>query len=91
MGLIMEVEREMFVGLIQRIHVDKKKHKEIVRKNRKQRKDVKHVESGHEEGSDIHEQLFLSLNSKNFSFARIWLKQSVFHYFDSLRQMSFDI
>ena len=40
-------------------------------KNRKQRKDVKHVESGHEEGSDIHGQLFLSLNSKNFSFARI--------------------
>ena len=71
MGVIMEVEREMFVGLIQGIHVDKKKHKEIVRKNRKQRKDVKHVESGHEEGSDIHEQLFLSLNSKNFSFARI--------------------
>ena len=66
----MEVEREIFVGLIQGIHVDKK-HKEIVRKNRKQRKDVKHVESGHEESSDIHEQLFLSLNSKNFSFARI--------------------
>lgn len=58
MGLIMEVEREMFVGLIQGIHVDKKEHKEIVRKNRKQRKDVKHVESGHEEGSDIHEATF---------------------------------
>ena len=30
----------------------------VVRKNRKQRKDVKHVESGHEEGSDIHEATF---------------------------------
>ena len=35
-----------------------KKHKEIVRKNRKQRKDVKHVENGHEEGSDKHEVTF---------------------------------
>ena len=35
-----------------------KKHKEIVQKNRKQRKDVKHVASGHEEDSDIHEATF---------------------------------
>jgi len=35
MGLIMEVEREMFVGLIQGIHVDKKKAQGNSTKNSK--------------------------------------------------------
>lgn len=67
----MEVEREMFVGLIQGIHVDKKSTRKWYEKIESNGKMSNMWKVGMKKAVTYMRQLFLSLNSKNFSFARI--------------------